>query len=214
VVAMSEVLEIGRVRHRFGALTALHGVCLTVVAGECVALLGPNGAGKTTVIGLATGLLGVQAGSVRVCGGDPRRAATRCHHLGVVQQSMGFPRTLTVGELVRGWAVRAGRSAAAAGPVLAEVGITELCERRAAKLSGGQQQRVALAMALVGDPDSHCWLWSLTSTSSRRPPMAPLRWRPCRPTTRMCWSPMWRCLGRPVWTWPRSCIAPVPAPGW
>lgn len=104
------------------------------------------------MIGLATGLLGVQAGCMRVCGGDPRRAETRSH-LGVVQQSMGFPRTLTVGELVADWAVRAGRSAAAAGPVLAEVGITELRGRRAAKLSGGQQQRVALAMALVGDPD-------------------------------------------------------------
>ncbi len=149
---MSEILEIDRVRHRFGAVSALDEVGLTVGAGECVALLGPNGAGKTTVIGLATGLLGVQAGYVRVCGGDPRRAVTRSH-LGVVQQSMGFPRALTVGELVRGWAVRAGRSAAAAGPVLAEVGITELCGRRAAKLSGGQQQRVALAMALVGDPD-------------------------------------------------------------
>jgi ABC-2 type transport system ATP-binding protein len=66
---------------------------------------------------------------------------------------MGFPRTLTVAELVRGAAVRAGRPAAAAGPVLAEVGITDLQRRRAGKLSGGQQQRVALAMALVGDPD-------------------------------------------------------------
>ena len=149
---MSEILEIDGVRHRFGAVTALDDVRLTVGAGECVALLGPNGAGKTTVIGLATGLLGAQAGRVRVCGGDPRLAATRCH-LGVVQQSMGFPRTLTGGELVRGWAVRAGRPAAAAGPVLAEVEITELRGRRAAKLSGGQQQRVALAMALVGDPD-------------------------------------------------------------
>ncbi|MGH3840244.1 MAG: ATP-binding cassette domain-containing protein [Pseudonocardiaceae bacterium] len=148
---MSEILEIDRVRHRFGAVTALDDVGLSVDTGECVALLGPNGAGKTTVIGLATGLLRVQAGRVHVCGGDPRRTATR-RHLGVVQQSMGFPRTLTVGELVRGWAVRAGRPAAAAGPVLAEVGITELRGRRAAKLSGGQQQRVALAMALVSPP--------------------------------------------------------------
>ncbi len=149
---MLEVLEIGGVRHRFGTVTALESADLTVGAGECVALLGPNGAGKTTLIGLATGLLAVQAGRVRVCGGDPRQAATR-RHLGVVQQSMGFPRTLTVGEVVRGTAVRAGRTAAAAGPVLAEVGITDLSARRAATLSGGQQQRVALAMALVGDPD-------------------------------------------------------------
>ena len=149
---MDEVLRIAGVHHRYGLVQALSGIELDVAPGECVALLGPNGAGKTTLIGLATGLLAVQRGEVRVCGGDPRRAATR-RHLGVVQQEMGFPRTSKVRELVRGAAVRAGRPAAAAGPVLAEVGITELAGRRAGKLSGGQRQRVALAMALVGDPD-------------------------------------------------------------
>lgn len=154
---MTNVLEIDGVRHRYGAHIigrtepALDGVDLDVAAGECVALLGPNGAGKTTLVGLATGLLARQEGRVTVCGGDPRRAATR-RRLGVVQQTMGFPRTETVGDLVRGAAVRAGRPASAAGPVLAEVGVSELWPRRAGKLSGGQQQRVALAMALVGDP--------------------------------------------------------------
>jgi ABC-2 type transport system ATP-binding protein len=152
VAGMDEVLRVAGVRHRYGTHPALAGVELDVMPGECVALLGPNGAGKTTLIGLATGLLAVQEGHVRVCGDDPRRASTR-RHLGVVQQSMGFPRTETVAELVRGAAVRAGKPAAAAGPVIAEVGVGDLVRRRAGKLSGGQQQRVALAMALVGDPD-------------------------------------------------------------
>ncbi len=149
---MDDVLRVAGIHHRYGQVDALTGVELDVTPGECVALLGPNGAGKTTLIGLATGLLAVQSGEVRVCGLDPRKAATR-RHIGVVQQSMGFPRTETVAELVRGAAVRAGRPAGAAGPVLTEVGITELARRRVGKLSGGQQQRVALAMALVGDPD-------------------------------------------------------------
>jgi ABC-2 type transport system ATP-binding protein len=149
---VDEVLVVAGVRHRYGAQVALDGVDLAVRAGECVALLGPNGAGKTTLIGLATGLLRVQHGRVAVGGEDPQRPATR-RRLGVVQQDMGFPRTERVGELVRGAAVRAGRPAAAAAPVLAEVGITDLAGRRAATLSGGQQQRVALAMALVGAPD-------------------------------------------------------------
>jgi ABC-2 type transport system ATP-binding protein len=148
---MTDVLQIEGVHHRYGDVVALSDVDLTVAPGECVALLGPNGAGKTTLVGLATGLLAVQSGVVEVCGADPRRAATR-RNLGVVQQTMGFPHTLNVGELVRGAAARAGRSAAAVGPVLAEVGISDLRKRRIAKLSGGQRQRVALAMALVGDP--------------------------------------------------------------
>ena len=150
---MDEVLAVRNAHHHYGRTGALDGVDLSVAAGECVALLGPNGAGKTTLIGLSTGLLSPQGDTeVRVAGGDPRRAVTR-RRLGVVQQSIGFPRTLNVGELVRGAAVRAGLPRGAAGPVLVEVGLDELGRRRAAKLSGGQQQRLQLAMGLVGDPD-------------------------------------------------------------
>ena len=137
--------------HRYGGTVALDGVDLTVETGECVALLGPNGAGKTTLVNLAVGLLPRQRGEISLVGGDPRSARTR-RHLGVVQQSLGFPGTLKVGELIAGAAVRGGRPRSSAAPIMAELGLTDLAERRAAKLSGGQRQRVQLAMALVTDP--------------------------------------------------------------
>ncbi len=148
---METVLEVRGARHDYGATQALAGVDLDVGAGECVALLGPNGAGKTTLVNLVVGLLPPIRGRVRVCGGDPRVASTR-RRLGVVQQSLGFPNTLKVVELVTGAAVRAGTPRSAAGPVMAELDLTELAGRRAAKLSGGQKQRLQLAMALVADP--------------------------------------------------------------
>ncbi|GAA5020404.1 ABC transporter ATP-binding protein [Kitasatospora paranensis] len=138
-------------RYRYGETTALDGVDLRVDPGECVALLGPNGAGKSTLVAIAVGLLAPQQGTVRIQGGDPRRAATR-RRLGVAQQTPGFPNTLTVKELVTGAAVRGGLRASAAAPVLAELGLTELERRRVSKLSGGQKQRVQLAMALVTEP--------------------------------------------------------------
>ncbi|MEU9395460.1 ABC transporter ATP-binding protein [Streptomyces sp. CdTB01] len=146
------VLTVEGLRHRYGETVALDGVDLRVDPGECVALLGPNGAGKSTLVALAVGLLVPQHGTVRILGGDPRRAATR-RRLGVAQQTLGFPNTLTVNELVTGAAVRGGRRAAAAGPILAELGLTDLASRRVPKLSGGQKQRVQLAMALVTEPD-------------------------------------------------------------
>lgn len=148
---MDVVLQVAQVSHRYGSTRALEQVGLQVGPGECVALLGPNGAGKTTLVNLVTGLVPRQGGRVTVVGGDPVRASTR-RHLGVVQQRIGFPRTLTVGEVVRGAAVRAGVPTSAVGPVLVETGIADLRRRRAAKLSGGQQQRLQLAMALVGAP--------------------------------------------------------------
>lgn len=146
---MEKVLEVRGARHNYGATQALDGVDLDVGAGECVALLGPNGAGKTTLVNMVVGLL--PAKDVRVCGGDPRIASTR-RKLGVVQQSLGFPNTLKVVELVTGAAVRAGVPRSAAGPVMAELDLTDLAGRRAGKLSGGQKQRLQLAMALVADP--------------------------------------------------------------
>ncbi|WP_037609134.1 ABC transporter ATP-binding protein [Streptacidiphilus rugosus] len=145
------VLTAEGLRYRYGETLALDGVGLRGDPGECVALLGPNGAGKSTLVALSVGLLAPQQGTVRVLGGDPRRAATR-RRLGVAQQTLGFPNTLTVGELVTGAAVRGGLRASAAAPVLAELGLAELRGRRVPKLSGGQKQRVQLAMALVTEP--------------------------------------------------------------
>jgi ABC-2 type transport system ATP-binding protein len=150
-MTVTDIVTIHGLGHRYGKTEALHGVDLAVASGECVALLGPNGAGKTTLVSALTGVLAPAAGTVRITGNDPRRAAAR-RRLGVVHQHAGFPRTLKVGELISGWAVRAGRPAADAGAVLTEVGLDDLTKRRVTQLSGGQQQRLQLAMALVVDP--------------------------------------------------------------
>lgn len=148
---MTSVLEVRGVEHRYGSTVALRGVDLDVAAGECVALLGPNGAGKTTLVRSLTGLVRPDAGSVRVGGGDPSSAAVR-RRLGVVQQDVGFPSTITVREVVSGAAARAGRDASVAAAVAEELGLSDLMRRRAGALSGGQQQRLQLAMGLVADP--------------------------------------------------------------
>jgi ABC-2 type transport system ATP-binding protein len=148
---MENVLEVRGLVHRYGDHTALAGVDLTVKAGECVALLGPNGAGKTTLVRNVIGLIEGDADLIEVAGGSPRRAETR-RRLGVVQQSVGFPRSLTVGEIVGGAAARRGCPPEAASKAIAEMGLAGLEKRRASKLSGGQQQRLQLAMGLVADP--------------------------------------------------------------
>jgi ABC-2 type transport system ATP-binding protein len=148
---MEHVLEVRGLVHRYGDHTALAGVDRTVKAGECVALLGPNGAGKTTLVRNVIGLIEGNADLIEVAGGNPRSAETR-RRLGVVQQAVGFPRSLTVGEIVGGAAARRGCPPEAAQKAIAEMGLAGLEKRRAAKLSGGQQQRLQLAMGLVADP--------------------------------------------------------------
>lgn len=148
---MEHVLEVRGLVHQYGDYTALSGVDLTVKAGECVALLGPNGAGKTTLVRNVIGLIEGNADLIKVAGGNPRNAETR-RRLGVVQQEVGFPRSLTVGEIVGGAAARRGLSPEAASRAIAEMGLAGLEKHRATELSGGQQQRLQLAMGLVDDP--------------------------------------------------------------
>lgn len=148
---MSKALEVTGLRHAYGDVEALAGVRVHVAAGEFVALLGPNGAGKTTLVRSIVGLLKPTSGTVTVAGGDPARAVVR-QRLGVVQQDVGFPRTLTVAEVVEGAAARAGVDPEAARRAMHQMGLDEVRMRRASDLSGGQQQRLQLAMGLVGDP--------------------------------------------------------------
>lgn len=148
---MREILEVTNLRHAYGDTQALDGVSLSLSEGEIVALLGPNGAGKTTLVRSAIGLIRADSGSVSVAGGDPAMASVR-RRLGVVQQDVGFPRTLTVAEVVEGAAARAGTPTEAATRAMTEMGLAGLRDRRASDLSGGQQQRLQLAMGLVADP--------------------------------------------------------------
>ncbi|MER7618522.1 ATP-binding cassette domain-containing protein, partial [Nonomuraea wenchangensis] len=65
---MRNALELDDVRKRYGPVTALDGVDLTVAEGETVALLGPNGAGKSTLLAVALGLLPATSGRAALLG--------------------------------------------------------------------------------------------------------------------------------------------------
>src|SRR5665213_4307767 len=62
------LLQLDRATIRFGGLTAVNAVDLTVGPGELVGLIGPNGAGKTTVFNLITGVYPTTAGTVSFAG--------------------------------------------------------------------------------------------------------------------------------------------------
>ncbi|CAA9580732.1 MAG: Efflux ABC transporter, ATP-binding protein [uncultured Truepera sp.] len=146
-----EVAALQTVSKRYGSVTALTEVSLTLRAGEVLALLGPNGAGKTTAVSLLLGLARPDKGQVRLFGRAPQELASRVR-VGVTLQLSGVPETLTVAEHLQLFASYYPHPLPLVD-VLERTGLTGLERRLYGKLSGGQRQRLHLALALVGDPD-------------------------------------------------------------
>src|SRR3954454_15837053 len=136
---------------RFGSVTAVDGLDLTIEPGEIVAFLGPNGAGKTTTIDMVLGLSQPDVGSVEVYGRAPRTAVA--HGLvSAVMQTGGLLKELTVRETLELTAALFAHTRPVA-EVLDRAGIAEIADRRVGKCSGGQQQRLRFAMALLPEPE-------------------------------------------------------------
>ena len=138
---------------RYGTVTAVNGLDLKVLRGECFGLLGPNGAGKTTTIEILEGLLAADAGDVEVLGQRWDRDGTALRaRLGIQLQETQLADKLTVAETLRLF-----RSFYPRGPsVGALLDTVELGSKKDAwvsKLSGGQKQRLSVACALAGDPE-------------------------------------------------------------
>jgi branched-chain amino acid transport system ATP-binding protein len=152
---MTEVLQAhGLVRH-FGGLKAVDGVDLSLAPGEVHALIGPNGAGKTTLVGLLSGRVPVQAGTIRLLGEDitalPAHARVRKGIAYTFQITSVYPR-LSVHDNVA-LAVPPGRDipAGVAG-ALQRVGLQDRAQERAGALSYGHQRLLELAMGLALHP--------------------------------------------------------------
>ncbi|MGR0320940.1 ABC transporter ATP-binding protein [Agromyces sp. ZXT2-3] len=138
-------------RKRFGSVTALDGLDLTVERGEVHGFLGPNGAGKSTTIRVLLGLLRSDGGEAELLGGDPWADAVDLHRrLAYVPGDVELWPNLTGGEAIdllgrlRGGVDRKRRD--------------ELCDRfdldprkKGRTYSKGNRQKVALIAALASD---------------------------------------------------------------
>jgi lipoprotein-releasing system ATP-binding protein len=144
------------------ALEVLRGVSFTLAAGEMLAVMGASGAGKSTLLHLLGGLDTADGGSVRL--GEVELTRTRGAELARVRnEQVGFVfqfhhllpdlsalENVALPLMVARRSPRAAR--AAAGAMLAAVGLSERASHRPGELSGGEQQRAAIARALVHEP--------------------------------------------------------------
>jgi branched-chain amino acid transport system ATP-binding protein len=170
----SSILEVRDVHVRFGGLTALDAVSLTVAPGQVVGVIGPNGAGKTTLLNVLCGFIRPDEGEVLIDGrayGNLR--PHRLAGLGIARtmQGVGLFEGLTAIENVMTGAncrARAGfwsallglprsdrderRLREEAGQALDRVGAGEVADARPGELPYGMRKKVALARGLAARP--------------------------------------------------------------
>ena len=147
------VVEVADLVKTYGDMPAVDGVSFTVQAGEVYGLLGENGAGKTTTVEILEGFRTRTSGSVSVLGGDPGVADRALRdRIGIVLQSTGVERVLTVGEVLElyGSCYRRSRTVAECVDL---VGLEDTVGKRCDRLSGGQRRRLDLALGIIGYPD-------------------------------------------------------------
>jgi thiamine transport system ATP-binding protein len=150
------MLDVDRVRVRFGPRVVLDDASLTVPSGEVVALLGPSGSGKSTLLRVIAGLLPPDRGRVRWDGEDVTDVPTHRRRFGLVfQDHQLFPHRDVAANI--GFGLRIAHRPkdevrARVTELLDLVGLDGFEHRAVTALSGGEAQRVALARALAPAP--------------------------------------------------------------
>jgi len=155
------VLDVDRLRMRYGTFDVLRDVTFQARYGEVLALLGPNGAGKTTTIEILEGFRTRSAGRVEVLGTDPAHGDQQWRaRVGVVLQSWRDHGKWRVRELVAHlgsyyacYSTKLIRRPWDADELVAAVGLTDHANKEIRKLSGGQRRRLDVAIGIVGRPE-------------------------------------------------------------
>jgi ABC-2 type transport system ATP-binding protein len=135
---------------------ALKGLSFSVAPGRVLGFLGPNGAGKTTAIRILTTILEPAAGEFVVDGITSDHPEQIRRKIGVLPESLGFPKNLTGLEYLTFYGQLYGRPASMArergGALLEEVGLQHRARSLVGTYSRGMRQRLGIARALVNDP--------------------------------------------------------------
>ena len=166
-----KLMELTGITKRYGDLTAVAGVDLSVSAGEKVVIVGPSGSGKSTLLRSVNFLEEIEEGTIRFQGEEvgyvtrkgrrmldkPAKISALRSEIGMVFQHFHlFPHMTVLGNVMEGPVTVRGKSREEAEEIalsmLSKVGLAEKRDVYPATLSGGQKQRVAIARALAMQP--------------------------------------------------------------
>lgn len=149
----ASVLEVRNLTKRFGKVTAIDGIDLTLNPGEVFGYIGPNGAGKTTTINVLLGILKASSGSAEIFGMDAWKDAVEIHkRVSFVPGDVNLWPNLTGGEVIDLFTSLRGKADPAKRERLLDLfqlDPTKKCRT----YSKGNRQKVALVAAFASNAD-------------------------------------------------------------
>jgi Cu-processing system ATP-binding protein len=147
------MIEARGLSKRFGTLTVLDSVDLTIAPGRVTALVGPNGAGKTTLLKIVLGLTRPDSGVITF-DGEPLGADERYRaRIGYMPQTPRFPHNLTGSELYRMVRELRGVGSPTDERLLEPLRLDGAVDKPVRTLSGGMRQKLNAALAFAFSPD-------------------------------------------------------------
>lgn len=155
---MTEMISVRGLTKRFGSLTAVDGIDLSVQSGEVLGFLGPNGAGKSTTMKMITGFLEPTAGSIEVCGHDVGRSPVAAKkRIGYLPEGAPMYGDMTPAgflDFIGGIRGFDGKERKRRIERVAErIELGEVMYRPIDTLSKGFKRRVGIAQAILHDPE-------------------------------------------------------------
>ena len=151
---MATAIQLEHVSKYFGKRKVVDDLSFTTQTGEVFGFLGPNGAGKTTTIKMLVGLIGIDEGSISVCGSDVTKDFEKAlANVGGIVENPEMYRYMTGYQNLKQYArMRKGVTQARIDQVVELVGLSNRIHEKVSKYSLGMRQRLGVAQALLHHP--------------------------------------------------------------
>ena len=154
----NSVIFAEKLTKKYGELSAVDKVDLSVPNGICFGLLGPNGAGKTTMIQMLQASSPVTNGKLKVLGTDVSKESRSVRkRIGVIPQEDNLDPDFTAEYnlivYARYFGIDVNEAKEKASKLLEEVGLTDKANEKIANLSGGMKRRLIVARGMINDPE-------------------------------------------------------------
>jgi len=149
----SFTIEVSNLTKKYNNFKAVDDVSFNVRKGEIFGFLGPNGAGKTTTIKSILGLIHANSGKIRINGIDFKKNEKDAKkYIGYLPEKVAFYDNLTALQNMYFYAEMKNIPKEECKPLLEEMGLGEVINKKVGKFSKGMQQRLGMARALLGNP--------------------------------------------------------------